>query len=162
MSDKAIESEPAQLCAILYHPEIPQNTGNIARTCAALKIVLHLVKPYGFSLADRYLKRAGLDYWPLVDLKEHASLQECKDSLQGFSFYYFSASGANELQNVNFAPKSALVFGPESTGLPEALRQEEISVRIRHKTSVRSLNLATAAGIALYQAAQSNGFLYLP
>jgi tRNA (cytidine/uridine-2'-O-)-methyltransferase len=146
---------------VLVHPEIPQNTGCTARLAAALGLRLHLVRPLGFSLEDRYLKRAGLDYWPLVDLAVHASLEEALAALASAGarpieerLHLFTARGGRSLFEADFAPDDLLVFGCESVGLPAELLASHPSrrVTIPIRPSVRSLNLANAASIAVYTA----------
>lgn len=145
----------------LYQPEIPGNTGNIARLCAATNTELHLVKPLGFSLSDRYLKRAGLDYWPHVRLSVHESLDELLALFPASSFYYFSTKGGRSFTTVRYNEDDFLVFGPETRGLPEDIlaRDSSRALTIPMDGPVRSLNLSTAAGIALYEALkQLRGF----
>ena len=150
---------------VLVQPEIPHNTGCAARLCAALGARLHLVRPLGFSLEDRYLKRAGLDYWPLVDLYVHDDLDACLGAL-GLSappaprrLMLFSARGGTSLFDVDFAPSDALVFGSESGGLAPAVRAHPAAkaVRIPIHPSIRSLNLANTVAIGLYTAMHSAG-----
>jgi tRNA (cytidine/uridine-2'-O-)-methyltransferase len=145
----------ALLAVALYHPEIPQNTGNVARTCAATRTPLHLIEPLGFQLADRRLKRAGLDYWPQVELTLHASWDAFRASLAHRRMIFFSSRGGCLLHRFLFRPGDCLVFGPETRGLPPALLAAHpdrvVSVPM-DRTRVRSLNLATAVGIGLYEA----------
>ncbi len=138
----------------LYQPEIPGNTGNIARLCAATGTELHLVGTLGFSLSDRYLKRAGLDYWPHVKLHTHDSLDELKDLYPCSAFYYFSTKANRLYTDVVYSADDFLVFGPETRGLPEQVLagNPEHSLIIPMDGPVRSLNLSTAAGVALYEA----------
>lgn len=142
---------------VLHHPEIPQNTGSIARLCAATDTPLNLIEPLGFSLADRYLKRAGLDYWPHVKL---AVWSDWGAFLKGANpgRLVFTSSGNRGLvgrsyHRFAFSADDALVFGSESTGLPdELLGEDALLVRIPIWGCVRSLNLANAASILLYEA----------
>lgn len=138
---------------VLYHPEIPPNTGNIARLCAATNTPLHLIEPLGFSLDDRYLKRAGLDYWPSVTLALWPSLEAyLADPGEGRRLIATSARRGKPVHTFRFRPDDALLFGPETTGLPSgALDLAADRVRIPTLDTVRSLNLSTAAGIILYQ-----------
>lgn len=138
----------------LYQPEIPGNTGNIARLCAATGTELHLVGPLGFSLSDRYLKRAGLDYWPHVKLHTHDSLDELKGLYPCSSFYYFSTKANRLYTEAVYSEDDFLVFGPETRGLPEQVLagNPEHTLIIPMDGPVRSLNLSTAAGVALYEA----------
>lgn len=139
---------------VLVEPEIPPNTGNIARTCAATASRLHLVHPLGFEISDRTLKRAGLDYWPHVEVTEHPDLETCLNQLKG-EVYYFSKKATRLYTDVTYQPGDAFVFGPETRGLPEPLLEEVggHSLRIPMVTDhVRSLNLATSVGVVLYEA----------
>ncbi|MBM3790815.1 MAG: tRNA (cytidine(34)-2'-O)-methyltransferase [Acidobacteria bacterium] len=139
----------------LYEPEIHPNTGNVARLCAANRLPLHLVGNLGFRVDDRAVRRAGLDYWPWVDLRREADLEELRGSLPGSRFFYFSARAERVFTEVDYRAGDCLVFGPESTGLPaELLRaNRECSLRIPMRSDrVRSLNLSTAVGIAVYEA----------
>ncbi len=139
---------------VLYQPEIPQNTGNVARTCAATHTPLHLVEPLGFRLSDRYLKRAGLDYWPHVDLQVHRDLKELRKELNGGRWVCFSARGERSFYDFRFMPGDCLFFGSETCGLPESVLQEASHGALRvpvDRGRVRSLNLATTVGVVLYE-----------
>ena len=145
-------SPPFQI--VLVEPEIPPNTGNIARTCAATDSDLHLVHPLGFEITDKQVKRAGLDYWPHVRVQEHPDLNSCLQSLKG-TVYYFSKKSTRLYTDVSYAPGDVFVFGPETRGLPEPLLEEAgaHALRIPMVTDhVRSLNLATSVGVALFEA----------
>jgi tRNA (cytidine/uridine-2'-O-)-methyltransferase len=144
----------SKLQVVLYHPEIPQNTGNVARTCAATRTPLHLVEPLGFYLTDRRLKRAGLDYWSSVEVSVHPSLRVLIEELSGHRFVYFSRNGAINHYDFSFRPGDCLVFGSETKGLPRELLEahREQVVRIPIHSCVRSLNLPTTVGIALFEA----------
>jgi len=139
----------------LYHPEIPPNTGNVARTCAATHTPLHLVEPLGFRLTDRYLKRAGLDYWPHVSLKIHTSLEALHTELSSSRMVYFSAHASQPYYEFHFMPGDCLVFGSETKGLPREILDSEndriVQIPI-DRSRVRSLNLATCVGAALFEA----------
>jgi tRNA (cytidine/uridine-2'-O-)-methyltransferase len=143
------------LQVVLYQPEIPQNTGNVARTCAATQTPLHLVEPLGFSLKDRYLKRAGLDYWPAVNLSVHPNAEALRQKLRGHRWVCFSSRARRVYYDFEFLPGDCLVFGSETGGLPEELLVSEpdniLKVPI-DRSRVRSLNLATAVGVALFEA----------
>ncbi|GAB6036365.1 tRNA (cytidine(34)-2'-O)-methyltransferase [Fundidesulfovibrio butyratiphilus] len=149
---------------VLHHPEIPQNTGSIARLCAATDTPLNLIEPLGFSLADRYLKRAGLDYWPHVKL---AVWSDWRAFLEGAKpgRLVFTSSGnrgvvGRSYHQFPFSTDDALVFGSESSGLPdEMLGDRSHLVRIPIWGCVRSLNLANAASILLYEALRATGGL---
>jgi tRNA (cytidine/uridine-2'-O-)-methyltransferase len=139
----------------LWEPEIPPNTGNIARTCAATGTVLHLVGRVGFRLDDRSMRRAGLDYWPAVEWHRHATLEDLERALAPSRFFAFSARVGTPYSRVAYQPGDCLVFGGESHGLPEGwLRQQGPRALCIPMPAgrVRSLNLATAVGIALYEA----------
>ncbi len=139
----------------LYRPEIHPNTGNVARLCAANGIPLHLVGALGFRIDDRSVRRAGLDYWPLVDLRREETIEELERRLPGAHFYYFSARAERRFTEVNYGPGDCLLFGPESSGFPaELLRaHRDHALRIPMRSpNVRSLNLATAVGLAVYEA----------
>ncbi len=145
----------AVLEVALVEPEIPPNTGNVARTCAATRTPLHLVEPLGFRLTDRHLKRAGLDYWPHVRLRVHSDLNAFLDAMRDKRLVFFSKSGSHVYYDYSFQPGDCLVFGPETRGLPEDLlrRFPDRVLRIPMDCShVRSLNLATAVGVALFEA----------
>lgn len=151
---------------VLVHPEIPHNSGCAGRLTAAVGARLHLVQPLGFSLDDRHLKRAGLDYWPLVDLVVHAHLAGCLAHLeQGGTrpirerLRLFSARGGTSLFETAFAADDVLVFGSESKGLPASLLEDADLTRVYVpiRSGIRSLNLANTVGIALYTAMDRAG-----
>jgi len=157
---------------VLVRPEIPQNTGSIARLAAATRTRLHLVAPLGFSLEDRYLKRAGLDYWPLVDLRTHAGWDQfaAAETQPGISFgagasprvKYFSARARRTYLNADYAPGDFLVFGSETKGLGEAFLAARMEAAYRipiFEPGVRSLNLANAVSIVLYEGLRRIGRL---
>ena len=145
---------------VLVEPEIPQNAGNIARTCAATGCVLHLVKPLGFEISDRYLKRAGLDYWHLVKVRVHENLDEVFAELPDAHFYFFTTKARTCYADIRFQRGDALVFGKETKGLPEELlvRHKEDCVRIPMLDERRSLNLSNSVAIAVYEGLRQNGF----
>lgn len=144
---------------VLYEPEIPPNTGNIARLCAATGTPLHLIEPLGFSLEDKYLKRAGLDYWPHVDVTVHPDLDHFLQSHEG-GVVCSSARGGTLLHDFAFEPDDAILIGPETRGIPaEVLDRFTRHVRIPIRDAVRSLNQSTATGILLYQALGRTGLL---
>ncbi len=145
---------------VLIEPVIPPNTGNIARLCAATGTVLHLVGPLGFSLDDRYLKRAGLDYWEFVALKRWPDLETLQAAAMGGRFFYLSTKVTRSYLEAGFQPGDYIVFGKETKGLPEELLQAnpETSFTIPMPSEkVRSLNLSTSAGIVLYEALRQCG-----
>ncbi len=146
---------------VLYNPEIPPNTGNIARLCAGTQIELHLIEPLGFSLDDKNLKRAGLDYWPFVKLSVWKDFESYLNKAgKQHRLVMTSARGGKSLHMFQFTQNDALIFGPETKGLPpEILNLSEYRVKIPIFNTVRSLNLSTSAGIILYQALGSSGIL---
>jgi tRNA (cytidine/uridine-2'-O-)-methyltransferase len=140
---------------VLVEPEIPPNTGNVGRLCLATGARLHLVKPLGFSLDDRALRRAGLDYWREVDVKLWDSLDEIfAASLPGHRFHFLTTKATRAYWDARFEDGDFLVFGRETKGLPEALlaAKRDDCITIPMSGSTRSLNLATAVGIVLYEA----------
>lgn len=146
-------SPPMQV--VLFEPEIPPNTGNISRTCAATGSRLHLIHPLAFELTEKKLKRAGLDYWPHVDLHEHDSLKECLADKQDSQVWYFSKKATRSIYDAEFKAGDYLVFGPETRGLPEDLLESAGGQALKipmQMHAVRSLNLATSVGIALFEA----------
>jgi tRNA (cytidine/uridine-2'-O-)-methyltransferase len=153
------EQQPFHI--VLVEPEIPPNTGNIARLCGATGTVLHLVGKLGFSTDDRYLKRAGLDYWSQVDIRYWESLDDLQQAWPEARFIYTSKKAARSYVDAGFREGDFIVFGKETIGLPEELLRanEENSVRIPIFGKVRSLNLSTAAGIVLYEALRQTGRL---
>ncbi|MEB3336310.1 MAG: tRNA (cytidine(34)-2'-O)-methyltransferase [Leptolyngbyaceae bacterium] len=148
---------------VLVHPQIPPNTGNIARTCAATGTELHLVGPLGFEISDRYLKRAGLDYWPYVNLHEHASLEAFKTyhHQRNGRWIGFSTSGSCSYIEFQFQPDDWLLFGSETTGLSvETLAACTATVKIpMAQPQVRSLNLSVSVAVGLFEARRQLGYL---
>jgi len=147
---------------VLVEPEIPPNTGNVARLCAATGTRLHLVGKLGFSLDDKHLKRAGLDYWPHVDLLRWESFAELREAYPQGRFWYTSKKAATPYTGVAFACGDFIVFGKETSGLPEEMLAAAGAQALRipiHNEAVRSLNLSTAAGIVLYEALRQTGAL---
>ncbi len=138
----------------LIEPQIPPNTGNIARLCAATTSTLHLIEPLGFSLDDDQLRRAGLDYWSEVDLWIHPHWRAFREAVARDRCLYFSSHGRLSYLDAPFAPNSVLVFGSESNGMPDRIREKhaERVYRIPMTPAVRSLNLATAVAIVTYEA----------
>lgn len=144
---------------VLYEPDIPQNTGTIARLCLATGSTLHLVGRLGFRLTDAKLKRAGLDYWRHAKVERHVDLPTCLESLAGLPVYYFSAHAEKRYTQARFAPQSVLVFGSETRGLPAELleRNKDACWTIPIlDPRVRSLNLAVSVGVVLYEAIRQN------
>ncbi len=150
---------------VLVSPEIPPNTGNIARLCLAAGARLHLIRPLGFSLDDRYLKRAGMDYWQHVDLHIWDSLAECRSAAaEGASWYYLTTKTRRVYHQATFKKGDYLVFGRETKGLPETLLAEntEHCLTIPMQPIARSLNLATSVGIVLYEAIRQTSNMQSP
>lgn len=146
---------------VLVEPEIPQNTGNISRTCAATHSVLHLVRPLGFEISDRTLKRAGLDYWQYLDVRYYDSFDELYAKYSGKAhFYFMSTKGTKRYTDVQFEDGDFIVFGKESHGLPEPLLKEhyESTLRIPMWQDLRSLNLSNSVAITLYEALRQTDF----
>jgi len=138
---------------VLVEPEIPPNTGNVGRLCLATNSTLHLVKPLGFSLDDRQLKRAGLDYWDDVDLKVWDSLEELRKANSAARFFFVTTKSKRACWNVAFRPADFLVFGRETKGLPESVLAENAGACVTiPMAGTRSLNLATAVAIVLFEA----------
>lgn len=149
---------------VMVEPEIPQNTGNIARTCAAIGAKLHLVKPLGFEISDKYLKRAGLDYWDKLEIEEHESL---KDFLEEYkpeenNMFYATTKGKHCYSDVDYSGMDEIfiLFGKETKGLPEDLIQKyfENAIRIPMREHLRSLNLSNSVAIVAYEVLRQVGF----
>ena len=139
---------------VLVEPEIPQNAGNIARTCAATGTHLHMIRPLGFEVSDKYLKRAGLDYWHLVDISYYDSFEELQAKYPENRFFFFTTKGRHRHSDVQFQDGDFLVFGKETKGLPEELlmKNKDTCARIPMYEKARSLNLSNSVAIALYEA----------
>ncbi len=142
-----------ELNIVLIEPEIPQNTGNIARTCAATGARLHLVEPMGFKVDDKKLKRAGLDYWYLLDITYYSSTEDFFSRNKDGTFFYYSTKAKHNHTEVKYPEKTYIVFGKETAGLPEDLLHSnpETTVRIPMISDARSLNLSNAAAIGAYE-----------
>lgn len=147
---------------VLVEPEIPPNTGNIARSCAATGAKLHLVKPLGFSIDDKTLKRAGLDYWPYVDLEVHESLEEFLKKYKDMPMYLATTKGIRRYTDVVYEENAMLLFGKETAGLPRELIEENkertIRIPMSQDTRLRSLNLSNSASIVLFEALRQQNF----
>ena len=143
----------AKLNLVLVEPEIPQNTGNIARTCAATGASLHLVEPLGFRVDDRKLKRAGLDYWHLLDITYYSSLGDFFEKTKGGNYFFFSTKGTHRHSDVEYPDNCYLLFGKETRGLPEHLLMQHPNetLRIPMIDEARSLNLSNSVAIAAYE-----------
>jgi len=145
---------------VLVEPEIPQNTGNIVRTCVAVGAVLHLVRPLGFSTEDKYLKRAGLDYWKDATIYYYDNFQQVREKYPGSKFFYCTTKALQTYTDVRYEEGCFLVFGKESAGLPEELllANREYCIRIPMRDKIRSLNLSNAVAIVTYEAYRQLGF----
>ena len=145
---------------VLIEPEIPGNTGNIARLCAATGLELHLVRPLGFEVDDRHLKRAGLDYWHLVKVHYHDNFAEVQEKYKGHKFYFCSTKAPRSYTEAEFGSEDMLVFGKETAGIPESILKEnwETCVRIPMISEARSLNLSNSVAIVAYEALRQQGF----
>lgn len=151
---------PVPFNIVLVEPEIPPNTGNIARLCAATGTVLHLVEPLGFSIDDRQLKRAGLDYWGSVTLRVWQSLEQVWQAFPQGRFLYLSTKASRSYLAADFRPGDFIVFGKETRGLPAEILEQHAETAITipmPANAVRSLNLSTSAGIVLYEALRQTG-----
>lgn len=147
---------------VLYQPQIPQNTGNIVRSCSVTGTDLILVEPMGFSINDRWLKRAGLDYWDGVDVKIITNLVAFLEETNA-PFYFFSSKATKSYDSINYPANSILIFGSETSGLPQEFfnRWPEQFAKIPMVDKSRCLNLATSAGIVLYEAHRQNQFNFI-
>ncbi len=145
---------------VLVEPEIPQNTGNIARTCAATNSALHLIKPYGFKIDNKHLRRAGLDYWHLLEVHEWDDLDHFITGHKGEALRFVTTKGGLNYTKACYPENCFLIFGKETRGLPEVLLRNNIDdcVRIPMISESRSLNLSNAAAILAYEALRQQGF----
>lgn len=145
---------------VLVEPEIPQNTGNIARTCAVTGSALHLVKPLGFSVEDRYLKRSGLDYWHELDIYYYESFSEFEEAHRGKRFFLFTTHAHKNYCDTEYKDGDFLIFGKETAGLGTSIisRYPENTLRIPMRENLRSLNLSNSAAIVVYEALRQTGF----
>ena len=145
---------------VLYQPEIPQNTGNIARTCAATGCMLHLIQPLGFSLEDKYLKRAGLDYWKMMEYHVYEDFEALMARYPDASLHFLSTKAPRGYTEASYGPEDFLVFGCETRGLPESLlsRVYDRCVRIPMVSGARSLNLSNSVAIVVYEALRQQDF----
>lgn len=146
----------------LVEPEIPQNTGNIARTCAALGATLHLVKPLGFDISEKAVRRAGLDYWDKLDIITYENLEEFKEKTKNKNIFLLSTKSKKVYSDIDYSKYDEiyLVFGPETRGLPEdyILGNFESAVRIPMRENIRSLNLSNSVAIVAYEAEKQSNF----
>ncbi len=145
---------------VLHEPEIPQNTGNIARTCAALGASLHLIEPFGFKLDDSHLKRAGLDYWDKLDIHYYSDIDDFYSKNPGAIIYFFSKKSRHRYDQVSYPNDVFLMFGKESVGLPEQtlVEHEDNCLRMPMREGLRSLNLSNTVAIAAYEAYKQHDF----
>ncbi|MBN8192691.1 tRNA (uridine(34)/cytosine(34)/5-carboxymethylaminomethyluridine(34)-2'-O)-methyltransferase TrmL [Bacillus sp. NTK074B] len=148
---------------VLYQPEIPANTGNIARTCAATDTTLHLIRPLGFSTDDKMLKRAGLDYWQFVNIVYYDSLEEFFEKNEGGEFFYLTKYGKIPHTNFDYSEEDKnyfFIFGRETSGLPDEVIQNNLdrALRIPMNENVRSLNLSNTAAILIYEALRQRNY----
>ena len=148
------------LNVVLYSPEIPQNTGNISRTCAVTGARLHIIKPIGFEISDRTLKRAGLDYWDKLDITYYENYEDFLRQNENAQLFFFSAHAKKCYAEVEYPDGAYLVFGRETAGLPRELIEANIdsAVRIPMRKTLRCLNLSNAVAIAVYEALRQQGF----
>lgn len=145
---------------VLYEPEMPANTGNIGRTCAATQTRLHLIEPLGFKLSEKAVKRAGLDYWDKLDVTVYSDYQDFLDRNPGAKIYMATTKAPNVYTEAHYEPDCYIMFGPESRGIPEDIlvKNQETCVRIPMWGDIRSLNLSNSVSIILYEALRQNGF----
>lgn len=147
---------------VLFEPEIPQNTGNIARTCAATSSRLHLIKPLGFSVSDKHLKRAGLDYWDLVDITYYDNFEEFKKTINNKNVFIATTKESRFYTDVKYTDECYIMFGKETKGLPDYIHKEFLNTRIKipmiDNVHARSLNLANSVNIVMYEALRQIGF----
>ncbi len=145
---------------VLLEPEIPQNTGNIARTCAATGAALHLIKPLGFEIDDRKLKRAGLDYWHELDITYYENLEDFNAKNPDAEIYYFSTKAPRAYTEIDYPSPVFLMFGKETKGLPEPLLEANLerTVRIPMREHLRSLNLSNSVAVGVYEVFRQHGF----
>lgn len=145
---------------VLYEPEMPANTGNIGRTCAATKTCLHLIEPLGFKLNEKAVKKAGLDYWDKLELKVYCNFEEFLEKNPSAKLYLATTKAKKVYTEVSYAPDDYLMFGPESRGIPEEIliRYPDSCIRIPMWGDIRSLNLSNSAAVVLYEALRQNSF----
>jgi tRNA (cytidine/uridine-2'-O-)-methyltransferase len=145
---------------VLYQPEIPQNTGNIIRLCAATQVELHLIEPFGFIWDDQRLKRAGLDYWEFAHIYRHLNLEAYLEKFPEKRIFYATTKGGVRYDKITYQPDDAIMFGPETRGLPDNIlkRQTDHDIRIPMYQKARSLNLSNSVAIVLYEALRQLNF----
>lgn len=145
---------------VLHQPEIPGNTGNIGRTCVATGTSLHLIEPLGFRLDEKSLKRAGMDYWPLLDVHRYVNFQNFQSQNPGVKIWMATTKARQMYTEVAYGPDDFIMFGKESAGIPEEIlvEHEEHCIRIPMLPAIRSLNLSNSVAVVLYEALRQNGF----
>ena len=145
---------------VLLEPEIPQNTGNIARTCAATGASLHLIEPMGFTVTDAKLNRAGLDYWDKLDITYYKDIEDFYERTKGGEYFYFSTKAPRCYTDIAYPNPCYLIFGKESAGIPESILKKNLerTVRIPMRDGLRSLNLSNSAAIAVYEVLRQRHF----
>lgn len=150
------------LHVVLYRPQIPANTGNISRTCAVTGVRLHLIEKMGFSIDDKKLKRAGLDYWPILDLEVHASFEDFYHKYRALPIYAITKYGSLSYSDITYPEDCCFLFGMETTGLPleikELFKESLLRIPMRDEPLCRSLNLSNSVSIVLYEALRQRGF----
>lgn len=147
---------------VLIEPEIPYNTGNIGRTCVLTNTTLHLIKPLGFSLDEKQIKRSGLDYWKYVDLKVWENFEQLQTAYKNSNFYFATTKTSQKYSDIKYQDNDFIVFGPESRGISAEIREANLKncITIPMKKMGRSLNLSNSAAIILYEALRQNDFDY--
>ena len=148
---------------VLYEPEMPANTGNIGRTCVATNTKLHLIEPLGFSLSEKAIKRAGMDYWKDLDVTTYLDYEEFLEKNPGAKIYYATTKGLQTYTDVRFEDDCYIMFGKESAGIPEEIlmKHKENCIRIPMINDIRSLNLSNSVAIVLYEALRQNNFAHM-
>lgn len=149
------------LNVVLFNPEIPQNTGNIGRTCVLTDSRLHIIRPTGFEITDKNVRRAGLDYWPFLELHMYDSFEELKEKYRDARFFFSTTKGSVPYTEVEYHDEDFIVFGRESSGLPDSIRDGGYGTNIRVpmiESSTRSLNLSNTVAIVVYEAKRQTGF----
>ena len=146
---------------VLHQPEIPANTGNIGRTCVATGTVLHLIEPLGFSLGEKAIKRAGMDYWGALDVRRYINYQDFLEKNPNAKIWFATTKAKHCYSDVSFGEDDFIMFGRESAGIPEEIlvSNEESCIRIPMNEDIRSLNLSNSVAIVLYEALRQNNFL---
>ncbi len=148
---------------VLFEPEIPQNTGNIARTCSVTGARLHIIEPMGFTIDDKKLKRAGLDYWHLLDVTYYRNVDDFFEKTKGGNYYFCTTKAPKCYSDAKFQEDDYLMFGKETAGIPESVLKEHLDkcIRIPMKKETRSLNLSNSVAIVLYEALRQTNFASL-